>query len=260
MFVGHFGLAFGAKKAAPAVSLGALFAACQFADLLWPTLVLLGYERVEIQPGATSVDAAEFRQLPVLAQPAGAVRLGRRCSAAIYVAIRRDAGRRRRHHRAARRQPLAARLRDPSPRYAADARRLRRASGSDSGIRSRHTGGRSSRCSPSDRRCICARRRRAIASARSACGRSSASWWSCIWPSAFGPPPPTAAAVAWSAQAMWLLVIWAYWVDNHRRRDEMGKKDPRVDAYIRKAAPFAQPILTACATRCTRPVPTSRRR
>jgi hypothetical protein len=45
MFIGHFGLAFGAKKAAPAVSLGSLFLACQFADLLWPTLVLLGIER-----------------------------------------------------------------------------------------------------------------------------------------------------------------------------------------------------------------------
>jgi hypothetical protein len=36
LFVGHFGLGFGAKKAAPAVSLGTLFLACQFADLLWP--------------------------------------------------------------------------------------------------------------------------------------------------------------------------------------------------------------------------------
>jgi len=34
--------------------------------------------------------------------------------------------------------------------------------------------------------------------------------------STFGPPPPTAAAVAWSAQAMWLIVIWGYWVDKHR--------------------------------------------
>ena len=34
--------------------------------------------------------------------------------------------------------------------------------------------------------------------------------------SAFGPPPPSAAAVAWTAQAIWLLVAWAYWVDRHR--------------------------------------------
>ena len=32
----------------------------------------------------------------------------------------------------------------------------------------------------------------------------------------FGPPPPSASAVAWAAQAMWLLVIWGYWVDHHR--------------------------------------------
>jgi hypothetical protein len=34
--------------------------------------------------------------------------------------------------------------------------------------------------------------------------------------SVFGPPPPSPRAVAWSAQAMWLLVVWGYWVDNHR--------------------------------------------
>src|SRR5262249_33339492 len=37
--------------------------------------------------------------------------------------------------------------------------------------------------------------------------------------SAFGPPPPSAAAVAWSAQAMWLLVAWGYWVDRSRSAD-----------------------------------------
>jgi hypothetical protein len=64
MFIGHFGLGFGAKKAAPAASLGTLFAACQFADLLWPTLVLLGYERVEIVPGATKMTPLDFVSYP----------------------------------------------------------------------------------------------------------------------------------------------------------------------------------------------------
>jgi hypothetical protein len=36
--------------------------------------------------------------------------------------------------------------------------------------------------------------------------------------SVFGPPPPSQTAVAWSAQAMWLLVAWGYWVDGHRVR------------------------------------------
>ena len=64
MFIGHFGLGFGAKKAAPAVSLGTLFIASQFADLLWPTLVLLGIERVEIQPGATAMTPLDFVSYP----------------------------------------------------------------------------------------------------------------------------------------------------------------------------------------------------
>src|ERR1019366_8526944 len=45
MFLGHFGVGFGAKRSARGVSLGTLFAACQLADLLWPTLVLFGIER-----------------------------------------------------------------------------------------------------------------------------------------------------------------------------------------------------------------------
>jgi hypothetical protein len=31
-----------------------------------------------------------------------------------------------------------------------------------------------------------------------------------------GPPPPSASIVAWSAEAMWLLVAWGYWIDRHR--------------------------------------------
>jgi len=48
MFMAHFAIGFGAKYAAPKVSLGTLFLAAQFIDLLWPTLLLLGSERVNI--------------------------------------------------------------------------------------------------------------------------------------------------------------------------------------------------------------------
>ena len=44
MFIGHFAVAFAAKRAAPEISLGTLFLAAQLADLVWPTLVLLGIE------------------------------------------------------------------------------------------------------------------------------------------------------------------------------------------------------------------------
>jgi hypothetical protein len=50
MFIGHFALGFAAKRAAPKTSLGTLFIAAQFADLLWPTLLLLGVEQVVIDP------------------------------------------------------------------------------------------------------------------------------------------------------------------------------------------------------------------
>jgi len=64
VFIGHYALAFGAKRYAPSVSLGTLFVACQFADLLWPTLVVLGIERVEIDPGNTAVTPLNFVSYP----------------------------------------------------------------------------------------------------------------------------------------------------------------------------------------------------
>jgi len=65
MFIGHFGIGFGAKSVAPKVSLGSLFIAAQFLDLLWPTLLLLGVERVSIVPGATVVTPLVFEHYPI---------------------------------------------------------------------------------------------------------------------------------------------------------------------------------------------------
>ena len=65
MFIGHFALGFAAKKAAPKTSLGMLFLAAQFVDLLWPTLLLLGIERVAIVPGITAVTPLDFQSYPV---------------------------------------------------------------------------------------------------------------------------------------------------------------------------------------------------
>ncbi len=65
MFLGHFALGFAAKKAAPVVSLGMLFLAAQFVDLLWPTLLLLGVERVAVVPGITVVTPLDFEHYPV---------------------------------------------------------------------------------------------------------------------------------------------------------------------------------------------------
>ncbi len=60
MFIGHFAVAFGAKKAAPKVSLGTLVLAAAFLDVVWPVFVLLGIERFRIVPGFTAVNPFDF--------------------------------------------------------------------------------------------------------------------------------------------------------------------------------------------------------
>ena len=46
MFIGHYGVALGAKRAAPRTSLGTLTFAAQSLDELWPLLLLRGVERL----------------------------------------------------------------------------------------------------------------------------------------------------------------------------------------------------------------------
>lgn len=48
MFIGHYGVGLSLKKTARPLSLGLLFLAAQFLDLLWPTLLLLDVEHVQI--------------------------------------------------------------------------------------------------------------------------------------------------------------------------------------------------------------------
>ncbi|MFN3842829.1 MAG: hypothetical protein ACK4RW_06120 [Rehaibacterium terrae] len=64
MFLGHFGVAFAAKRLAPRASLAMLFVAAQFIDLLWPLLVLAGVERLRIAPGITTVNPLDFVHYP----------------------------------------------------------------------------------------------------------------------------------------------------------------------------------------------------
>jgi hypothetical protein len=64
MFVGHFGVGFAAKRYTPHTNLGLLVLAGEFIDLLWPILVLLGVERVLIQPDSTPVTPLSFVYYP----------------------------------------------------------------------------------------------------------------------------------------------------------------------------------------------------
>ena len=64
MFIGHFAVAFAAKPAAPRASLGTLFLACGWIDLVWPLFLLMGIERVVIRPGVTAFTPLEFVHYP----------------------------------------------------------------------------------------------------------------------------------------------------------------------------------------------------
>ncbi len=214
MFIGHFGFGFAAKKAVPAVSLGTLFLAVQLADLLWPTLVLLGVERVEVQPGITAVTPLDFVSFPyshsLLALFVWGVLFG-----GIYMAVRRS--------RLSAAITLALLVvshwvldyithRPDMPLTPWGAMRV------GLGLWS------------SVPRTLLAEfgifAIGIVLYARSTTPRDrvgSIGLWSLMaflfivyLASTFGPPPPSASAVVWSAEAMWLLVAWAYWVDKHR--------------------------------------------
>jgi hypothetical protein len=65
MFIGHFAVGFAAKKAAPKISLGTLFLAAQFLDILFPLFLLAGVEHVRLAPGITAVVPLDFTDYPL---------------------------------------------------------------------------------------------------------------------------------------------------------------------------------------------------
>jgi len=64
MFIGHFGTGLAAKKIDEKPSLGTLFLAAQFVDLLWPFFILTGIEKVKIEPGNTVFTPLNFIYYP----------------------------------------------------------------------------------------------------------------------------------------------------------------------------------------------------
>jgi hypothetical protein len=65
VFLGHFAVAYGAKRLAPRASLGTLFAAAQLPDIIWPWLLMAGVEQATIAPGDTAVTPLRFDSYPV---------------------------------------------------------------------------------------------------------------------------------------------------------------------------------------------------
>ena len=214
MFIGHFGVGFGAKSLAPKVSLGALFLAAQFIDLLWPTLLLLGVERVQIVPGATVVTPLLFEHYPVshsLAAVFGwAVLVG-----GIYLLLLRErigalvVGLLILSH-----WGLDAIVHRPDlPLFPGSATVV----GMDAW---------------SSLPLTLAIELPLFALgvwlyARASSPKDAVGHWGLVTlvvfllviyaGNLFGPPPPSAVAIAWVGQLQWLLVIWGYWIDKHRR-------------------------------------------
>jgi len=69
VFLGHYGLAFAAKRIAPRTSLGTLTFAAQWLDELWPVLLLAGIEQVRIVPGLMAASPIDFTYYPFLLSP-----------------------------------------------------------------------------------------------------------------------------------------------------------------------------------------------
>jgi hypothetical protein len=64
VFLGHYGAGLAAKKLTPYTSLGTLVVAVQWIDLLWPSALMLGLERVRVAPGDTTVTPLAFEYYP----------------------------------------------------------------------------------------------------------------------------------------------------------------------------------------------------
>ena len=64
MFVGHYGISLALKGADRSVSLGILFLAVQFIDLLWVLFVLAGIEHFQLVPGSTAANPFDFTFYP----------------------------------------------------------------------------------------------------------------------------------------------------------------------------------------------------
>ncbi len=64
MFIGHYGAALASKKIDNKISLGTYIFASQFIDLLWPILLILGVEKVNVVPDGKPFNTLGFIYYP----------------------------------------------------------------------------------------------------------------------------------------------------------------------------------------------------
>ncbi len=213
MFLGHFGVGFGARRLAPRTSLGTLFLAAQFVDLLWPSLLLAGVERVRIVPGATRVVPLDFVSYPV----SHSLLLGVGWAGAfglVYYALRR--------YRAGAWVLAACVLSHWFLDLLVHRPDLPLAPGS--AVKVGFALWNSLPATLALELGILALG--VLAYVRATIARDRFGAWG-LWGlvaflvlvyamNVLGPPPPSASAIAWAGQAQWLIVAYAYWLDRHR--------------------------------------------
>lgn len=219
MFLAHFGIGFGAKAAAPKVSLGSLFLAAQFIDLIWPTLLLLGIERVHIITDGTRNPPLEFVYYPYSHSLLAVIGWAALVAAIYYIARCSRIGAVVLGLAVVSHWLLDLVVHYPDlPLYPGNSPFL------GFGVWS----------SP----VVAMALEFSIFAAglwlylRGTMASDATGKWA-LWSlvavlvfiqiaNAFGAPPPSATAIAWVGQAQWLLVAWGYWVDSHRRLATRG--------------------------------------
>jgi len=215
MFVGHFGLGFAAKRAAPEVSLGTLILACQLADILWPTFVLLGIESFEIRPGITAVTPLDFTHYPWSHSLVALIAWGVIFALAYRVA-----------RPSAPRTTLAVLALLVVSHWVLDFVVHRPDLPLTPFSNARYGLGlwNSMPATLAVELPIFAAGVAIYATTTAARDRIGAwAWWSLVaflsivyFMNLFGPPPPGIGAVAWVTESGWLLVLWGWWIDRHR--------------------------------------------
>ncbi len=214
MFIGHFGIGFGAKVASPKVSLGSAFLAAQFIDLLWPLFLLLGIERVRIEPGVTAVTPLDFAYYPI-SHSLLMVIVWAVLFALTYQLLRR-------YRRGAVVLGLAVMShwfldlivhRPDLPLYPG----------------SKHFLGLGLWSSVSATLAVefvlfAAMLWLYLCDTEASDAVGGWALWGLVvflvaiyLANLFGPPPPSVKAIAWLGQAQWLIIAWGYWIDHHRR-------------------------------------------
>ncbi|MFA6956697.1 MAG: hypothetical protein WC538_12575 [Thermoanaerobaculia bacterium] len=214
MFIGHFGVGFGAKRIAPRVSLGTLFLAAQFIDLLWPTFLLLGLERARIVPGLMAASPLDFEHYPISHSLLAVFGWALLVALSHFFAKRNGAAAAVLGGLVVSHWLLDALMHRPD---------LPLAPGSDLFV---GLGGWSSMpltiALEGTIFAIGVWMYGRVTTATDATGRWSfralVAFLALIQAAnLFGSPPPSVDAIAWVGQSQWLIVAWGYWVDGHRR-------------------------------------------